>query len=215
MHRETKFLKDYYRKAAARRVIQPSGSFGTFLDFDAPTGTSWQAWVFNNGGPEVPAAEQGGIAHVRFGLNGGYSSDGDITTTIGPESGDLITGQGPCRVGVNVRGGAPATVSIWFTPEQTSRALPPKTEIQQSLGPAATRNDLGFPPFGRYRAQILTTANYTLELEIGTTGTLFTTATLTPNTFLDDAFSFFHPPAAKLFITGSVNAQAFQLTHFA
>jgi len=209
-----KFLQDYYRKASARRVFPNSGGFDTLINFDAETGTSWQAWIFNNAGPEVPAAEQGGIAHVRFGFQGGYSADGEITTTIGPDTGDLITGQGPCRVGVNVRGGAPATVSIWFTPEQTSRALPPRAIVQSSLGPAATRNDFGFPPFGRNRCQILTTANYTLEIEQGTTGLIVATATLTPNTFLDDSYSFYHPSQCKIFVTGSVNNQPVQITHF-
>tara|TARA_R100000655_G_scaffold109751_2_gene165279 strand:- start:1396 stop:2037 length:642 start_codon:yes stop_codon:yes gene_type:complete len=208
------FLKNYYRKAVARRVFPNTAAFDTLLNFDTETGTSWQAWVFNNAGEEVPAADQGGIAHVKFSFNGGYSAQGEITTTIGPGSGDLITGQGPCRVGVNVRGGAPATVSIWFTPEQTSRALPPKTEIGNNLGTAGTRNEIGFPPFGRYRTQILSTDNYTLELEVGNTAIIFCTAILTANAFLDDANGFYHPPTGKLFLTGSVNAQRYQVTHF-
>lgn len=209
MHKNgPQFLKNYASLASRNAIIPNSGSFATFLDFDTETGTAWQAWVFND------AVGGGGIAHVRFGLQGGYGANADITVTAGPDSGDLVTGTGPCIVGVNVRGGAPANLSVWFTPEQTVRALPPRSIVQTSLGAAATRNDFGFPPFGRYNCQILTTANYTLELEVGNTGVIVTNATLTPNTFLDDAFSFFHQPQTKLFVTGSVNNQPIQISHF-
>jgi len=198
------FLKNYSSLAARSAIIPNTSTFSTFLDFDTDSGTAWQAWVFNS------SDSGGGVAHVRFGLQGGYGAQGDIDITVAPDSGDLITGTGSCVVGVNVRGGNPANISIWFTPEQTVRALPPVSIVANNL---TARTDFGFPPFGRNQCNILSIANYTLELE-DPVGNLIATGVFNANSFFGDNQAFYHPNGLKLFMTPSAAPQRFKITHF-
>jgi hypothetical protein len=198
------FLKNYSSLASRNALVPNTGSFSTFLDFDTETGTAWQAWVFNS------STNGGGVAHVKFGLQGGYGSNGEINITIGPDGGDLITGTGPCSVAVNVRGGNPANISVWFTPEQTVRALPPLSNFNNNL---TARTDFGFPPFGRNQCNILSVANFTVELE-DPVGNTIATAVFAANSFLGDTQAFYHPNGLKLFLTPSAAPQRFKITHF-
>jgi len=206
MQHKTPFEKNYSRIASARQFFLNTASYQTLLSFDAKTGESWQAWVFNNG-----VLGTNGIGLVKFSLNGGYSTEGEINITVGPESGDLVTGTGPCTVGVNVRGGAGTDISVWFTPEQTVRALPPFARFETNL--AAAGFNYGFPPFGRYRCQILSPANYTARL-IDNAGNIVFTGVFTPQTFFDDSQAFLHPPDLQLEIIPSAPPQRCKVTHY-
>ncbi len=210
MHGKLPYLDDYYKRAARRERLDTAGTVVTILDFDAQSGVPWQAWVFN-------ANDAGSAADVIFELRGGYSTDGEIRITVGPGSGDLITGTGACTVQAVKRGGAAAAfadVSVWFVPEQTIRALPPFSNRTNVVGVAPVTQSLGSPPFGRYKCSIVSPSGYSLELRDLAGQVLFNQA-FTGGAFAFDDDFFYWPPNTELFIISSVNNQRFNISSFA
>lgn len=193
-----------YQNYATRQIVLSTGIRTKVLDFDRNTGDTWQAWIFSNDVNDKST-------NVEFELRGSFGTNGTIETTIGGGGigGDLITGTGSCEVYATGQGNN--TISVWFTPEQTSTSLPPVSQsIEINTAPAYT--DIGYPPFARPFCTVYTTANYTIQLR-NDNGDVVITRLVTSPTFLTSARGFFHPPNTTLELLNSVANQKFIIQH--
>ncbi len=175
------FDQDYGSMASARSpAIEGGGASRTLINFDCPTGVSWQAWIFCDG-----ASTCGSL--IDFDFSGGYSADGTIRSAVGPQGGDIIAGTGPCRVTMITDPTATAvqnsTISIWFVPESNYRNLPPFAENFTIAGAGSFQwlNQTGFPPFGRYKLSVYSPANFDLEMRGAAGGIQQITPIASPN----------------------------------
>lgn len=193
-----------YTNLATRQIRLARFERSKVLDFDSDTGETWQCWLFSND-------ENDKSTEIEFVIRGGFGTNGTIKTTIGGGGigGGLITGTGACEVFAT--GQNNNLLSVWFTPEQTTRSLPP---ICQSIeiNTAPTYTVIGYPPFARNFCTIYTTANYTIQLK-NDSGDIILTRLVTSPTFLTSARGFFHPPNTTLELLNSVANQEFIIQH--
>ncbi len=199
----------YNRIASAKSgPVEGGGQTARVIDFDTLTGTSWQAWVFSD-------EDSTASAEVSFGIQGGYSTTGDIVIDIPPAGGgDIVTGTGACRVTVRTKATSTiaqsTNVNIWFVPDQTLRALPPiTTSLVINTAPAFTV--VGYPPFGRYRCKIYTTDTHTINL-VRNNGVIVSSQSLTGTVTVRN--DFFQPPSLQLQLLNTVANQQFELVYF-
>ena len=175
------FSKDYASLASARSpALEGGGASRTLINFDAPTGESWQAWVFCD-----DSSTCGSI--VSFDFNGGYSADGRIEIAVGSKGGDVIAGTGSCRVTMTTDPTATVVqssiISIWFVPEANYRALPPFAETFTVAGAGIFQwlNNTGFSPFGRNKLSVYSSANFDIEMRGAAGGIIQVTPIVSPS----------------------------------
>lgn len=199
-------LNNPYQNVGTRRITLDSTNKTKVLDFDSDTGQTWQAWLFSNSASNKSTL-------VSFVLRGSFGTSGTIETTIGggDHGGDLITGTGACEVFAT--GSIGNDISIWFTPELTTKSLPSISQGIQ-LGVAFSVQNFGYPPFGREQVSIKTTDPFELLFK-DDSGTIVYQEFIDPtigggNTFMDKIF---HPPNTTLEIISSVANQNIIITH--
>jgi hypothetical protein len=196
-----------FQNYATRQIQLSTGIRTNVLNFDVDTGVNWQAWIFSNDVGDKST-------FVEFVLSGSFGTSGLIETRIGGGSvgGDVITGTGPCKIFATGEGNN--LFSCWFTPEQTSTALPPKSQ-HQNIAIIGNIVNLGYPPFRRYNVSIQSTNPFTLVFKDDTGNTVYS-ETIDPaivgwSNFMN---SIFHAPNNTMEIVSTVVNQHFTITHF-
>jgi len=200
------FDKDYSSLASARSpTVEGGGASRTLLNFDAPTGVSWQAWIFCD-----DSSTCGSL--VDFDFNGGYSADGKIRIAVGPNGGDVLAGTGPCRVTMTTDPTATAVqgsvISIWFVPEANYRALPPFAETFTIAGAGSFQwlNTTGFSPFGRDKLSVYSSSNFDIEMRGASGGITQITPIVAPNIA---NYPIIVSPLSRIRVANSVANQTF------
>jgi len=193
-----------FQNYATRQIRLVTGVKSKVLNFDVDTGVSWQAYIFSNETTDKST-------FVQFELSGSFGTTGIIETRIGGGSvgGDVLTGTGPCKVFATGEGNN--LISVWFTPEQTTNTLPPKSQFIDL--PLIIFHSLGYPPFRRNLVSIRTTNIFDLRF-IDDTGTLVYNEIIDPaidRTFMNRIY---HPSNTTMEIGSSVLAQKFTVTHY-
>ncbi len=204
-------LPNPYLNYATRRITLTSTNRTKVLDFDIDSGETWQAWIFSNDSNNKSTL-------IDFELRGSFGTQGTIQTTIGGGEfgGDLLTGTGPCEV--YATGSINNDISVWFTPEQTTRSLPPKS-IQVQTGVIGSVVNVGYPPFGREYVDVKSTSNVKVHFR-DDSGTIILTTTLylfagapIDYNLATQALTHFHPPNTTLEVEGTVASQNIIITH--
>tara|TARA_Y100001963_G_C6674978_1_gene396955 strand:- start:225 stop:842 length:618 start_codon:yes stop_codon:yes gene_type:complete len=196
-----------FQNYATRQVQLATGIRTNVLNFNVDTGVNWQAWIFSNDVGDKST-------FVEFVLSGSFGTSGSIETRIGGGSvgGEVITGTGACKVFATGEGNN--LLSVWFTPEQTSSLLPPKSQLQTIALVGGVFN-FGYPPFRRYHVAIRTTDIFDVVFKDDTGTTIYqetvNPASVTTRTFMNDIY---HPPNATMELVSSVVNQNFIVTHY-
>lgn len=193
------------KEIQARQIALTQGQETIVTEYKTNPSQSWSAVFFTNGlnGEDVTITQEQ--------LGGGYGTKGEIKFSIGgQENGDIITGTGSCRIKA-IANGQDQVLSYYFVDEVYSVQLPPFSQ-NVVINSAPVYENIGYPPFSRYKCQILTSANYTLQL-VDNSGNVVINRLLTNIQFLTGSTYFYHPPNLKLQLLNSIGNQRFNITH--
>ena len=193
-----------FQNYATRQIRLVTGVQASVLNFDCDTGVNWQAWIFSNEFTDKST-------WVKFVISGSFGTFGEIEARIGggKVGGDIITGTGPCKVFAVGEGNN--LFSCWFTPEQTSTAIAPKSQFFDL--PAIAIQTLGYPPFRRNFFSVQTTAPYDVIFE-DDTGTQVYIERIDPLVDRTIMQRMVHPPNCVLKLVSTVAPQRFTVTHY-
>jgi hypothetical protein len=194
-----------FQNYATRQVRLVTNIESNVLNFDCDTGINWQAWIFSN-----EAGDKSTL--VTFRISGSFGTVGEIQTRIGGGNvgGDIITGTGPCKVFATGNGNN--LLSIWFTPEQTSTALPPKSQ-EKTLAAIGSVFQVGYAPFRRYLVALLSADPFDLIFRDDSNAIVYT-ENLNPTN--DRAFMtrIVHPTNCTMELVSTVLNQKFIVNHY-
>ena len=196
-----------FQNLATRQIRLVTNIETNVLNFDCDTGLNWQCWVFSNEAGDKSTA-------INFQLSGSFGTVGTIETRIGGggTGGDLITGTGPCKVFATGNGNN--LISVWFTPEQTTFSLPPKSQ-ERTLAAIGSVFQVGYAPYKRYWASVITSDIFDLEFRDDSNAIVYT-ETLDPSDWRWNNFMnrISHPTNCTLNLISSVLNQKFIVNHY-
>ena len=194
-----------FQNYATRQIRLVTNVESNVLNFDVDTGINWQAWIFSNDTGDKSTL-------VTFRLSGSFGTLGNIETRIGGGSvgGDVITGTGPCKVFATGNGNN--LLSVWFTPEQTSTSLPPKSQ-EKTLAAIGSIFQVGYAPFRRYLTALLSTDPFDLVFKDDSGATIYSER-LNPTNDRSFMTRIYHPSNCTMELISTVLNQKFIVNHY-